>query len=316
MQDRLLEIAKYKAKFRFPIDIWRIYLPYNYRVKLHLKSCRQDGRFLYYKALDSKIYPTFVKVFSKRASISYHKILKVGLIIKLLAKIPFIEAIFLSGSVASLNARKGDDIDILLFIKPGRLWLTRALEMFLLGSLKVRRFKNCKDCKDKLCMNFYKSVKCLEFRKHDIAFATQFVESIPLYIKHKVFWYKLVKANKWVRNYYPEWWEQNIAIRKLPSNWFNEAFEDVNQVALGPFYKFIFSFLQKIDKILPFTLRVLDILLGIFQTMKARTFVSFSKIINTSEITTWENKLRVYRCASKDTSSAFKKRDKKTKQSI
>ncbi len=308
MQYKLETIAEYKAKFYFPIDILRIYLGvWANKIAQQSSLWDFDGRFLYASHLKNRIHEPFTTVFDERVLLSYTKIRWSGPFIKALARVPFVEAIFLSGSVASLNAKPKDDIDILLFVRPRRLWLTRFLDLVLLGKLSVRRFKHCLDCTNKLCMNFYKSVNCLRFRKHNIAFATQFVEAIPLYIKEPQLWSKLVKANSWVRRFYPDWWEINKRLILPYPLWFSSLITSASIARIPVWYKILLRVLKFLDRILPWSLNILDFVLGGIQLIKARARISIAHVFRAAEITTWENKLRVYNCEHDGPSSSFKK---------
>ncbi|MEK7127252.1 MAG: nucleotidyltransferase domain-containing protein, partial [Patescibacteria group bacterium] len=53
-------------------------------------------------------------------------------IISKLKNISFVEAIFVTGSVAANNATEKADIDLMVITKPNTLWLTRLLIAFYL----------------------------------------------------------------------------------------------------------------------------------------------------------------------------------------
>lgn len=64
----------------------------------------------------------------------------------IVAALPFVRMVAITGSLAPGNARVGDDIDLLLVVAPGRLWLCRLL---VLGMVRALRLLG-----DELCPNF------------------------------------------------------------------------------------------------------------------------------------------------------------------
>lgn len=64
----------------------------------------------------------------------------------LVAALPFIRLVAITGSLAPGNARAGDDIDLLLVVEPCRLWLCRLLVLLLVRAVRVLG--------DELCPNF------------------------------------------------------------------------------------------------------------------------------------------------------------------
>ncbi|MHB8619887.1 MAG: hypothetical protein ACYDAG_09985 [Chloroflexota bacterium] len=64
----------------------------------------------------------------------------------LLAALPFIRMVSVTGSLAPGNSRPGDDIDLLLVTAPGRLWLARLLVLTVVRGARLLG--------DELCPNF------------------------------------------------------------------------------------------------------------------------------------------------------------------
>ena len=64
----------------------------------------------------------------------------------IVAALPFVRMVAVTGSLAPGNARPGDDIDLLLVVRPGRLWLCRLLVLALVRLLRLLG--------DELCPNF------------------------------------------------------------------------------------------------------------------------------------------------------------------
>ncbi|MFI5267328.1 MAG: hypothetical protein ACHQ7M_08135 [Chloroflexota bacterium] len=72
----------------------------------------------------------------------------------IVATMPFVRMTAVTGSLAPGNARPGDDIDVLLVVTPGRLWLCRLLVLTLVRALRL--------IGDELCPNFLLSESRLQ----------------------------------------------------------------------------------------------------------------------------------------------------------
>jgi len=77
-----------------------------------------------------------IEKYKQREKYSAEKIERASRVIKYLKKIPSIQAIFLTGSVAVGNAKKEADIDLMIVTKPNTLWLTRLLVFIFLKLFK------------------------------------------------------------------------------------------------------------------------------------------------------------------------------------
>lgn len=73
--------------------------------------------------------------------------------IKVLRFLPYIRAVFVSGSVAVGNAHKDSDIDILVVAERGRVWTVRIMLHLILGVLGWRRHDQ--KIKNRLCLNHF-----------------------------------------------------------------------------------------------------------------------------------------------------------------
>lgn len=59
---------------------------------------------------------------------------------QLLSLIPTVQAVVVTGSVAVYSPRKNDDLDLMILTRPGTIWLTRLLVVFLTSILGRRRY--------------------------------------------------------------------------------------------------------------------------------------------------------------------------------
>jgi len=146
-------------------------------------------------------------VLNERIEESYRKI---GLAKKYLwiwKMMPWVKMVLITGSTASLNAQKEDDIDFWIITEPKRIWLSRFIEGIILFFLKRRRMRYSKDVKDSFCINFYMTTEALQLDRENSSFAMQFVDAIPLIIKDYGQYKVLLESNEWISKFFPSWYQ-------------------------------------------------------------------------------------------------------------
>lgn len=115
-------------------------------------------------------------------------------IIRLLVAFPFIEGIYISGSLSKGYMDKEGDIDYFVVTKPGRLWFTKGALMlfkkiFLLNSKKYA------------CFNYFVDSNNLEIPEKNIFTAKELKYLIPIY--NDDLYETLLEKNAWVENHLP-----------------------------------------------------------------------------------------------------------------
>lgn len=109
-------------------------------------------------------------------------------------KFPFVEAVYLSGSMSKGVMAPDGDVDFFIITRPGKLWLARTLliaykKLFLLNSYKF------------FCVNYFIDTNHLTIEEQNLFTATEVVTLVPACDNG---WYDaFFKANKWVAKYYP-----------------------------------------------------------------------------------------------------------------
>jgi hypothetical protein len=111
---------------------------------------------------------------------------------RVLAMLPFVRMVALTGGLAMENARDGD-IDYLIVTAPGRLWLVRGLAVALVRL--ARPFG------DRLCPNFLLTENALSIHDKDLYAAHEIVQMVPLF-GFQV--YRQMRAlNEWAETFLP-----------------------------------------------------------------------------------------------------------------
>ncbi len=157
----------------------------------------------------------FILIREQRRAVSEQKIDKVQKLINCWLKhLPGIRAIFLSNSLAYLNAKEDSDIDLLIVAQKNRLWLTRLLAVLPLKIFNLR--PTAQNKKDKFCLSYFISEDNLNLEPYEaqnefsiLVYWAVFVS--PLFDR-KNYWQKFCLANSWVKDFLPnfQFAEQNI----------------------------------------------------------------------------------------------------------
>lgn len=119
---------------------------------------------------------------------------------KVLAKIPTVEAIFLTGSVAAGNAKEDADIDLMVVTKPGVLWMTRGAIVALLR--RKGWYRRGKDFSDRVCSNIFLDTDHLEIKDRNLYTAHEILLAKCLFDRGGVE-RKWLRENSWTRKYLP-----------------------------------------------------------------------------------------------------------------
>lgn len=145
-----------------------------------------------------------VKLRVRREKISLSKIKKAKQATSILAKIPFIKMVAITGALAMNNCKKNDDIDLLIVTAKGTLWLTRGLATILLDLKGLRRKPNDKKITDKICLNMVLEDGSLTLPKEeqDLYGAHEVCQVKPIFDKDNSY-QRFLKANLWVRKFLP-----------------------------------------------------------------------------------------------------------------
>jgi len=117
-----------------------------------------------------------------------------------------------SGSVAAENAKKGDDIDILVICKKKRLWLSRLkLKLFLKKNKIKHRSYGKKEREDDFCFNLWLEEDSLEIpkNKQNKKNAVDLI-LLKILINKKNIYEKFLKENSWAKKWVANGYEKKL----------------------------------------------------------------------------------------------------------
>lgn len=112
---------------------------------------------------------------------------------RLIAALPFVRMVAVTGSLAMNNADEGKDVDFMIVTAPGYLWTCRLL------SLLIARFAVL-DCVH-LCPNYLITTDALELRERSLYVAHELAQMVPL--SGMEVYARLRSLNDWVHDFLP-----------------------------------------------------------------------------------------------------------------
>ncbi|MEM6725047.1 MAG: nucleotidyltransferase domain-containing protein [Bacteroidota bacterium] len=127
---------------------------------------------------------------------------------KLIAAFPFVQGVYVSGSLSKKWVNEDGDIDYFIITQSGRLWIARTLlvlfkKLFLFNSHKY------------FCVNYFIDEDHLEIEEKNRFTATEIVTLLPIAGKEQFSAFRA--ANTWVGDYFPNYPEPNLTkVKKIP----------------------------------------------------------------------------------------------------
>lgn len=140
----------------------------------------------------------------EREIISKKKLQEAMNLVPLLAWIPTIEVLGVSGAVAVYNADEQGDIDLFVIAQANTLWFTRAcilLVLLVLGKRSSRGF----------CLNMLlaSDALLLSKEKQDIYTAHEVMQLLPLVTRHQTY-EAFIQANAWIETLLPNVYRNKV----------------------------------------------------------------------------------------------------------
>lgn len=113
----------------------------------------------------------------------------------LIARLPFVRMVAITGSLAVENAEAGDDVDYLVVTAKGRLWLARAMTMLIVRLAKLRGVT--------LCPNYLLAESALTLGERDPYTARELLQM--RLVRGNEVYARMLAANAWCRDLLPNW---------------------------------------------------------------------------------------------------------------
>jgi hypothetical protein len=117
---------------------------------------------------------------------------------RLIALIPFVRMVAVSGSLAADNPDARADLDYFIVTAPGRLWLVRAMTIVLV--------RLARGCGIRVCPNYLVTTRALALDHHDLFTAHELLQAVPLAGART--YRQLLASNEWAARWLPNRFQQ------------------------------------------------------------------------------------------------------------
>ncbi len=213
---------KEKEIFEFLINLDHLPAPENHyapnfgEIKTELETLRNNGTIGFYDGfyfLFEKSYLVPLRI--KREKLAKEKRRKAIRAVKWLRFVPYLKGVFASGSLAMSNTDELSDLDVLVVVRRGRIWLARLLVSGLLSLLNVRRKYNQKIAPDKICPNHYITDGSLHIPFKSIYNAQTYINLKPIFVSEPKIISDFFEANSWLGEYILNFEAKKSATEKI-----------------------------------------------------------------------------------------------------
>ena len=111
----------------------------------------------------------------------------------ILAQLPFVRMVALTGALAMNNVEADADLDYLIVTAPGRLWVCRALVIVLVRLAAQRG--------DIICPNYFLTERALNLQERNLFTAHEMTQMVPL--SGREVYERMRQINSWTEDFLP-----------------------------------------------------------------------------------------------------------------
>ncbi len=212
IEQSIIRTLAYSDIFDYPLklsEIHKFYSGANSISKILLKDSlnlavrfgriQRNGDYYFLPGRNSIVN---IREIRQRASVPKLKIAKRT--VRLLKNIPTVKLIGISGSLASRNSEKNDDIDLFFITSKNTLWLSRFLVNIVLILFGKKRGRFDFIGTNKICPNMYmdEGLLSIGFDRRNIFTAREAGQLLVLFDKNN-FYERFLYDNKWILNFLP-----------------------------------------------------------------------------------------------------------------
>ena len=148
----------------------------------------------------------------RRSRIARDKQNKLTSIRSVLNRIPSIDAVFLTGSLAVENTEKEEDIDLFLVVENGTLWSSRLL-VSIISFVKGFYRPRTEEIPDSWCLNMWSEHQALPsiIEEGNPYHAYELTQMKPLLDPYGL-WHEVLMKHSWVEQWLPHFYDQRRAV--------------------------------------------------------------------------------------------------------
>ncbi len=165
----------------------------------------------------------------KRQTLAKRKWKIIKRTVRWLSLLPYMRLIFAFGSLAMNNTNELSDLDVLIVVKHGRIWLSRFLILGMLAVLGVRRKGSDLVAPDKICPGHFITDQSLNLSFGSLYNAMNYVNLIPVYVRDDYIIDRFNNENKWILDYL---YHPNIKNKSILNPGWTRVFSKVAEIIL------------------------------------------------------------------------------------
>jgi len=200
MKAKLHEVLRYFSKFGYrptPDEI-HTFFP----TKIHKNRLKGYLNNTYKYTLGG--YNITSKVKSQRSKVSLDKMARVRKYLDFISRLPQIRLIGFSGSVAMLNAKNKDDVDLFIITARNRIWTVRFIVNFAAWAFGLKRKRYEVQAQNKVCLNLFFDESSLFIPKkyHSNYMAHEVLQMVPILDVNRSY-RRFLLRNDWVLEFFP-----------------------------------------------------------------------------------------------------------------
>lgn len=214
MEKGVVQVLYYFQQFQYPpaLDELHLFL----QIKTSIVYLRRVLNMMIDKRIVSKVkidstyrytlykYSRIKNSFELRLKNSQLKLGYIRHYFRFLPIFPQIKLIGLSGSVAMMNAKKSDDVDLFIITGRDRLWTGRFVAVMLAQLLGLRRKRGRKRASNKICLNLFfdEADLIVPKAKRSQYLAHEVLQMKPIFERDRAY-QRFIYANRWVFDMFP-----------------------------------------------------------------------------------------------------------------
>ncbi|OGC52484.1 hypothetical protein A2709_03225 [candidate division WWE3 bacterium RIFCSPHIGHO2_01_FULL_43_9] len=200
----ILDTLRYKAIFSYPVSFYELWHFLIHKEKVEIGAFRSqlehlvktnrvqcaNGLYFLPKATAENV--------EKKKMLAKRHIETASSVTAYLKRIPWVEMVAVTGSVAASNADSASDIDLLIVTESKRLWLSRLFVVLVLKALGI--YWNDQKPAGTVCPNIFMSSGILNWEKKNVYIANEIALLYPLFSRNETY-FRFMEENSWVKDY-------------------------------------------------------------------------------------------------------------------
>ncbi|HAI74046.1 MAG TPA: hypothetical protein DCS28_03320 [Candidatus Moranbacteria bacterium] len=149
---------------------------------------------------------------------------------------PFVRMILVTGRLAMKNVDKKSDIDFLVCLESGHIFIGRTFVTLITHLLGKRRYGD--KITNRICLNYFITASSLEIETQDLFASSEYFFAVPIFGFE--YFQKFRQANGWIKKYHENYIPAEIAnLKVIQDDFFSRLIRKVGELIFG------FNFLEQ-----------------------------------------------------------------------